>query len=153
MRQEMTVFGQWQQSAPHSRQITTPTPHHSILTVRMLFMTPKQQYQECEMHCNRTELPLKCRCIVLFSVSALATSLWVHDVKDAAAEAHAPWCQHSGLWCPLAGPCERGRRDNGLGFADKSLRNESDVCVECLTIANWSYLCTVNSSLSSHLHV
>ena len=37
------VFGyQWhqlehmQQSAPRSRQITTPTPHHSILTGRML---------------------------------------------------------------------------------------------------------------------
>jgi len=28
------------QAAPHSRQITTPTPHHSILTGRMLFLMP-----------------------------------------------------------------------------------------------------------------
>jgi len=33
------------QSAPHSRQITTPTPHHSTFTGRMLFLTPNQQYQ------------------------------------------------------------------------------------------------------------
>jgi len=53
MRQEMTGFWDgsgisWticKQSAPHSRQITTPTPHHSIFTVRMLFLTPSQQCQ------------------------------------------------------------------------------------------------------------
>ena len=28
------------QSAPRSKQITTPTPHHSIFTGRMLFLTP-----------------------------------------------------------------------------------------------------------------
>ena len=33
------------QSVPRSRQITTPTPHHSIFTGRMLFMTPNQQCQ------------------------------------------------------------------------------------------------------------
>jgi len=33
------------QSAPRSRQITTPTPHQSILTGRMLFLTPNQQCQ------------------------------------------------------------------------------------------------------------
>ena len=33
------------QSAPHSRQITTPTPHHSIFTGRMLFLTPNQRCQ------------------------------------------------------------------------------------------------------------
>ena len=31
------------QSAPRSRQITTPTPHHSIFTGRMLFLTSSQQ--------------------------------------------------------------------------------------------------------------
>ena len=36
------------QSAPCSRQITTPTPHHSIFTVRMLFLTPNQQCQSTE---------------------------------------------------------------------------------------------------------
>ena len=31
------------QSAPHSRQMTTPTPHHSIFTGWMLFLMPNQQ--------------------------------------------------------------------------------------------------------------
>jgi len=30
------------------RQITTPTPHHSISTCRMLFLTPDQQCQSTE---------------------------------------------------------------------------------------------------------
>jgi len=33
------------QSAPRYRQITTPTPHHSIFTGRMLFLMP---YQQCQ---------------------------------------------------------------------------------------------------------
>jgi len=33
------------QSAPHSRRITTPTPHHSMFTGRMLFVTSNQQCQ------------------------------------------------------------------------------------------------------------
>jgi len=36
------------QSAPHSRQITTPTPHHSIFKGQMLFLTPNQQCQSTE---------------------------------------------------------------------------------------------------------
>jgi len=36
------------QSAPRSRQITTPTPHHSMFTGRMLFLTPNQQCQSAE---------------------------------------------------------------------------------------------------------
>jgi len=36
------------QSAPRSRQKTTPTPHHSIFTGRMLFLTPNQQRQSTE---------------------------------------------------------------------------------------------------------
>ena len=36
------------QSASCSRQITTPTPHHSIFTGRMLFLTPNQQRQSTE---------------------------------------------------------------------------------------------------------
>ena len=38
------------QSAPRSRQITTPTPHHSIFTGRLLFPTPNQQCQSTEAH-------------------------------------------------------------------------------------------------------
>ena len=33
------------QPAPRSRRRTTPTPHHSIFTGRMLFLTPNQQFQ------------------------------------------------------------------------------------------------------------
>jgi len=36
------------QSAPHSRQITTPAAHHSIFTGQMLFLTPNQQCQSIE---------------------------------------------------------------------------------------------------------
>jgi len=39
------------QSAPHCRQMTTPTPHHSIFTGRMLFLTPNQQFQSTEGKC------------------------------------------------------------------------------------------------------
>jgi len=39
---------QCEQSAPHSRQIITPTPHHSIFTGRVLFLTPNQQCQSTE---------------------------------------------------------------------------------------------------------
>ena len=35
-------------SAPRFRQITTPTPHHSIFAGRMLFPTPNQQCHSTE---------------------------------------------------------------------------------------------------------
>jgi len=35
-------------SAPRSRQITTPAPHHSVFTGRMPFLPPKQQHQSTE---------------------------------------------------------------------------------------------------------
>jgi len=36
------------QPAPRSRQITTPTPHHSIFTGRLPFLPPNQQRQSTE---------------------------------------------------------------------------------------------------------
>jgi len=36
------------QSAPHSRQITTPAPHQSIFIGQMLFLMPNQQCQSTE---------------------------------------------------------------------------------------------------------
>jgi len=36
------------QSTPRCRQITTPTPRHSIITGRMLFLMPNQQCQSTE---------------------------------------------------------------------------------------------------------
>jgi len=35
-------------SAPRSRQITTPEPHHSVLAGRMPFLPPNQQHQSTE---------------------------------------------------------------------------------------------------------
>ena len=35
-------------SAPCFRQITTPTPHHSVFTSRMPYLPPKQQHQSTE---------------------------------------------------------------------------------------------------------
>ena len=36
------------QSAPRFRQITTPTPHHSVFTGQILFLLPNQQRQSIE---------------------------------------------------------------------------------------------------------
>jgi len=36
-------------SAPRSRQITTPAPHHSVFTGRMPFLLPNQQRQSTEV--------------------------------------------------------------------------------------------------------
>jgi len=36
------------QSAARSRLVTTPTPHHSVFTGRMLFLTRNQQCQSTE---------------------------------------------------------------------------------------------------------
>jgi len=56
MRQEAMGFWEgsgvsWttcKQSAPRTRQITTPTPHRSIFTGRMLFLMPSQRRQSTE---------------------------------------------------------------------------------------------------------
>jgi len=44
------------QSAPHCRQITTPTPHHSIFTGWILFLMPNQQCQSTEGKESNLEL-------------------------------------------------------------------------------------------------
>jgi len=44
------------QSTPRSRQTTTPTPHQSILTGWMLFLTPSQQCQSHEGNENKIQL-------------------------------------------------------------------------------------------------
>jgi len=56
MRQEMMEFWDgsginWtirKQSAPHSRNITTPAPQHSIFTGWVLFLMPNQQCRSIE---------------------------------------------------------------------------------------------------------
>jgi len=46
------------QSAPRSRQITTPTPRQSIFTGRMLFLSPHQQRQSTESNVMRNLLKI-----------------------------------------------------------------------------------------------
>ena len=43
-------------SAPRSRQITTPTPRHSVFTGRMLFLAPNQQRQSTEGSKNSKQI-------------------------------------------------------------------------------------------------
>ena len=54
---------QWHQlgmckSAPRSRQITMPAPHHSVFTGRMPFLPPNQQRQSTEGASTDISLPL-----------------------------------------------------------------------------------------------
>jgi len=59
-RDDWVLGWQWhqldcvQESAPRSRQITTPTPHHSIFTDWTLFLMPKQQCQSTGGHLSGT---------------------------------------------------------------------------------------------------
>ena len=46
------------QCAPCSKQITTPTPHRSIFTGRMLLLTPNQQSQSTEGNCVVSKLDI-----------------------------------------------------------------------------------------------
>ena len=48
-------------STPRSRQITTPTPHHSVFTGRMPFLPPNQQRQSTEgkKHCYNYTIHIK----------------------------------------------------------------------------------------------
>ena len=41
----------YKQSAPRARQISTPTPCHSVFTGRMLLLTPNQLCQRTEGSC------------------------------------------------------------------------------------------------------
>jgi len=63
------------QSAPRSRQITAPTPHRSIFTGRMLFLTPNQVVKALKAsthvrmrrkyfcHCPHRSVLRKCVCL------------------------------------------------------------------------------------------
>jgi len=55
------------QSAPRSRQITTPTPHQSMFTGRMRFLTPNQQYQSSDFTCQLQQRISSRRCVKIRS--------------------------------------------------------------------------------------
>jgi len=56
-------------SAPRSRQITTPTPHHSVFTGRMLFLPPNQRRQSLQV-----DLYNGCKMVVVVVVVVVVTS-------------------------------------------------------------------------------
>jgi len=98
-RQKITEFSDgsgisWticKQSAPHSRQITMPTPHHSVFTGQMLFPTPNQQCLStegvlsplfrgaCVSSCNTWLIH------VLVRPFLWRSPMWTHGQK------HTPW--------------------------------------------------------------
>jgi len=84
--------------------------------------------------------------VVECSGSEMATSLWVRDIQDRAAEADATRCRLSRQWCCVAGAGQRGCWDDGLGSADQGVCDQSDVCVERLSAANRSQLCSLMPS-------
>ena len=55
------------QSAPHCRQITTPTPHQSMFTGRVRFLTPNQQYQSSDFTCQLQQRISSRRCVKIRS--------------------------------------------------------------------------------------
>ena len=72
-------------SAPRSRQITMPAPHHSFFTGRMLFLPPYQQRQSTEGNYANIHLAIKHKVKArAFKAKALYTSrcsLWVFALK------------------------------------------------------------------------
>jgi len=48
-------------SAPRSRQITMPAPHHSVFTGQMPFLPPNQQHQSTECSTTRNYSHQNCR--------------------------------------------------------------------------------------------
>ena len=66
-RDDAVLRWQWHQldhmqSVPCSRQITTPTPHHSIFIGRMLFLMPKQQYMSGWADISEIYCSSRCSC-------------------------------------------------------------------------------------------
>ena len=84
-------------SAPSSRQITTPAPHHSVFTGRMPFLPPNQQCQStegknfmmsishyCQLKCERnntsqTHLLLLSSVLISFPLQFVLLSLSCHE--------------------------------------------------------------------------
>ena len=66
------------QSASRSRQITTTTPHQSVFTGRMLFLTTNQQCQSTEgnkYHTTHTSYVISYQYITLILMQGFATTL------------------------------------------------------------------------------
>jgi len=66
-------------SAPRSRQITTPVPHHSVFTGRMPFLPPNQQRQSTEgtKVLEKGPLNVVCVCVCVCLHPLNKSRLWL----------------------------------------------------------------------------
>jgi len=64
------------QSAPRCRQMT-PTPHHSIFTGRMLFLTPNQQCQSTEGRSSASYIAVDTTPLAFVGDHHAAVWLWI----------------------------------------------------------------------------
>lgn len=74
----------------------------------------------------------------LFSESQVETALRIRHIKEATASASRAdnKCRER----PMAGPNSTGRGNHDLGPADQSFRNESFLCIKCITFEKWAQL-------------
>ena len=63
-------------SAPRSRQITTPAPHHSVFTGRMPFLLPNQQHQSTEGTHTHTRLTALCPGLPRWASTRKVKPIW-----------------------------------------------------------------------------
>ena len=68
-------------SAPHSREITTPTPHRSVFTGRMPFLPPNQQHQSTEDNAQLMPLHPKTLLSLASFQSRLVLFFWYRLVQ------------------------------------------------------------------------
>ena len=85
----MAVSTSWAicKSAPCSRQITTPAPHHSVFTGLMPFLPPSQQRQSTEgksKFLKRTAVRLLIMMVVIHSSACGTLTLQLDDVPNPA---------------------------------------------------------------------
>jgi len=74
---------QWHQldhtqiTAPRSRQITTPVPHHSVFTGQMPFMPPNQQRQSTKGRCRKLQAFTRRRVKLHCSITILLVFIFI----------------------------------------------------------------------------
>jgi len=103
-------------SAPRSRQITTPTPQHSVFTRQMLFMPPNQQRQSTEGNDSIREFDIFARSnsaqLLLHGCSAADVSLAFAALPSVVRCTNRPFGRQRSCTKRLA--IFRGRRGNCL---------------------------------------
>ena len=73
------------QSAPHSRQMTTPTPHQSTFTGQMLFLAPNQQRESTEGKSTEGKMCWRCAVAGNFTICRLQITYICRGMHDTAA--------------------------------------------------------------------